>query len=534
MLKTFQRRVRVAVWSAAVAAGAMLVAALPAQADVKLPAVIGDSMVLQQGQPVPIWGWADKGEEVTVSFAGQTASTKAGDDGKWSVVLKALTASDQPAELKVTGKNAITLKDVLVGEVWLASGQSNMEWSVRQSKDAEKEIAAAKWPNIRLFDVPNTTADEPQYDTKAKWTATTPETIAAFSAVGFYFGRELHQNLKVPVGIVHSSWGGTRAEAWTAVDYLKKDADFAATVVPIEVRTANYEKAKAAYEQAKAKHADAAAKAKAEGKPVPQPPRAPNPPGRDPNAASVLYNGMITPVAPFAIKGAIWYQGESNSGKAYHYRKLLPTMIQSWRDLWAAGGSEKDFKFLIVQLANYQKPAEKPGDDAWAELREAQNMTAALPNNGIALAIDLADADNPGDIHPKNKQDVGKRLSLVALAKAYGKDVKYAGPTFKSVKFDGGKAVISFSDAEGLTAKGHEGKLKGFAVAGEDKQWKWAEAKIEGDTVVVMSPEVAKPVAVRYAWSINPVANLYNAADLPANPFRTDDWPGVTQPKPAP
>jgi len=500
-----------------------------AGADVRLPAVIGDSMVLQQGQPVPIWGWAEDGEKVTVKFGTQTVTADTAG-GKWMVKLSPLTASDKPAEMTISGKNSITLKDILVGEVWVCSGQSNMEWSVNASANPKEEIANAKHPTIRLFDVPNTTsANEKLTDTKATWKPCSPETIGSFTAVGYFFGRELNQKLGVPVGLLHSSWGGTPAEAWTEISYFQKHPELAGIPSNWDKQAENYAKAKEDWEKNKDKRlADWKAKAeeaKKAGKQPPQQPRPPQDPATSPHRPATLYNGMISPLLPFACKGAIWYQGESNAGRAYAYRTLLPTMIQSWRDAW----SNPDFKFLIVQLANFQKPADKPGDDQWAELREAQTMTAAMPNNGQALAIDLADADNPSDIHPKNKQDVGKRLALVALAKTYGKDVAYNGPVYDSMKVDGDKVVLKFRHAEGMKAKGD--KLTGFAIAGEDKKWVWAEAKVEGDTVVVSSPEVKNPVAVRYAWSTNPVANLYNAAGLPATPFRTDDWPGITQPK---
>ena len=527
-MKPLSKRLRAALLAAA-AGVAFLVAGPAAQADVKLPAVLSDSMVLQQGRPVPVWGWADKGEAVTVTFAGQTQAATAGDDGKWMVKLQPLTASDKPAELTVAGKNTLTLKDVLVGEVWVCSGQSNMEWSVKQSKDAETEIAAADHPLLRLFDVPNTTAAEPLADTKAKWTPCTPQTVAPFSAVAYYFGRELSGRLKVPVGLVHTSWGGTPAEAWTSAEYLKKTPELAGLIPAWEKRAENYPKAKENHEKAMAAWRETAAAAKKDGKPAPAAPRGPSAPDKDPNRPATLYNGMIAPVVPFAAKGSIWYQGESNASRAYQYRTLLPTMIQSWRDAWG----DPDAKFLIVQLANYQDPAKTPGDDAWAELREAQTMTAAQPNNGMALAIDLADADNPKDIHPRNKQDVGIRLALVALGQYYGKSVKFAGPTFEDARFADGKATITLKHAEGLTARGGgDGKVQGFQIAGADRKWVWADAKIgPNDTVVVWSDQVKEPAAVRYAWSSNPVTNLYNAAGLPAAPFRTDDWPGVTAPK---
>jgi sialate O-acetylesterase len=537
MSSPLAHRLRSAVVAAAAPAAFALAAALgasPVAADVKLPAVLSDSMVLQQGQPVPVWGWADKGEQVTVVFGDQTHVATAGDDGKWSVKLRPLTASDKPAELKVSGKNKLALKDILVGEVWVCSGQSNMEFVVNSAKESKKEIAAADFPTIRLFTVPKTIKLEPQSDTKGNWAACSPKTVGSFSAVGYFFGRELNQKLKVPVGLIHTSWGGTPAEAWTREEDFKKDEALAPipdgykrTAQTYEARKANYEKSLAKYKEQEAELKEAAKKA---GKPAPQPPRAPGAPDKDPNRPSVLWNGMIAPIVPYAAKGAIWYQGESNAGRAYQYRKLLPTMIDGWRDAWG----DADYKFLIVQLANFQAPAKTPGDDDWAELREAQTMTAALKNNGQALAIDLADADNPSDIHPHNKQDVGKRLALVALGKYYGKkDVVYAGPTYSEHKVAGDKVVITLDSAAGLKTMGHEdgGKVTGFQIAGADKKWVWADAVIDGKTVVVSSPEVKEPKAVRYAWSHNPQGNLYNAAGLPAAPFRTDDWPGVTQPK---
>jgi sialate O-acetylesterase len=287
------------------------------------------------------------------------------------------------------------------------------------------------------------------------------------------------------------------------------------------------ERAKGATENYSARLAswtEAAEKAKADGKPAP---RKPAEPDKDPNRAASLYNGMIAPIVPIAIRGAIWYQGESNAGRAEQYRKLLPTMIQSWRDSWNQDGAAREFPFLIVSLANFQDPATEPGDSDWAELREAQTIAANMPNNGQAITIDLADADNPRDIHPKNKQDVGMRLARVALGKVYQKQLVYEGPTYDSMKVENGKVRIKFKNADGLKTKDGE-PVKGFAVAGQDRKWYWAEGKIDGDSVVLTSEKVSEPVAVRYAWAHNPPTNLYNVAGLPAVPFRTDDWPGVT------
>jgi len=484
----------------------------PLLADVKLPAVIGDHMVLQQGVPVPIWGTADPGEEVTVSLNGQKKTATAGADGRWIVRFEPLKADDGPVEMMVAGKNRITVSDILVGEVWVCSGQSNMQWPVRLSKEAQKEMQAADYPRIRLFEVPRKVAARPQTDTQARWEACNPKTVPEFSAVGYFFGRDLHKELKVPVGLIHTSWGGTPAESWTELSVMQADPDFRPILDRWQQGVEKYTTDLSAWKEA-------AEKAKAESKPAPA---APGDPEANPWKPAGLYNAMITPLTPFAIRGAIWYQGESNAGRAYQYRRLLPAMIKSWRDAWG-----QDFAFLVVSLANFMKTQDQPGESAWAELREAQAMTAAQPHNGLAIIIDAGDA---ADIHPKDKQTVGRRLMLQALEVSYGKDVAAAGPTYDSMRADGGKVRIKFKNADGgLVAKGSV--PTGFAVAGEDRKWHWAHAEIEGDSVIVWSPQVATPVAVRYAWADNPVCNLYNGADLPAAPFRTDDWPGVTQGK---
>jgi sialate O-acetylesterase len=507
--------------AAAGAIGLLVLGTVSASADVKLPAVLSDHMVLQQQMSVPVWGTADAGEEVTVTFGQQKQTAKAGPDGKWAVKLSPLQASDKPAELTVAGKNTLKLSDILVGEVWICSGQSNMEFRVSSAKNAKEEIAEAKYPEIRLFSVHKRVSEEPLSDVwtqgaqkwENRWEECSPESVGNFSAVGYFFGRDLHKAIGVPVGLIHTSWGGTPAEAWASPKALESDSDFKPILERSSPDEAAYQKKVEAWEKA-------AEKAKADGRNVP---RKPTDPKNDPNGASVLYNGMITPIVPFACRGATWYQGESNAGRAYQYRKLLPAMIQSWREAWG----EPDLAFLIVQLANFQAPpTEPPANDDWAELREAQWLTAQQPHNGIALAIDLADADKPEDIHPKDKQDVGGRLALVAEAKVYGKDVAYSGPVYDSMKVEGGKVRLHFKSADGMEAKG--GELKGFQIAGGDRQWHWADARIDGDSVVVSSDKVPLPVAVRYDWAHNPQGNLYNKAGLPAVPFRTDDWPGVT------
>ena len=494
---------------------------LPVEADVKLPAVVGANMVLQRDISVPVWGWADSGEEVSVKFAGQTKATKADADGHWMVRLDPLKAGG-PQTLTVAGKNTITLENVLVGEVWICSGQSNMGMTVGRSNDAEKEIASAKYPSIRLFGVPLLGTQEPQYDCKGAWSECSPETVGNFSAAGYFFGREVHKEIDVPVGLINCSWGGSSCEAWVERSVLAADSRYKSMLDTWDKNCANYdpEKVQAAYQKRVEQWKAQVEKAKAEGKTPPPRPRAPRDPRNGQHRPANLYNGMLLSVMPYGLRGAIWYQGESNAGRAYQYRHLFPTMIKSWRADWQQG----DFPFYFVQLANYMAVKPEPGESAWAELREAQSMTLETPNTGQAVIIDIGDAK---DIHPKNKQDVGRRLALWALAKDYGKDIVYYGPQYKSMAVEGGKIVLKFDHVGGgLVAKG--GALEGFAIAGEDKAFVWADAKIVGDTVEVSCPKVAKPVAVRYAWADNPICNLYNKEGIPASPFRTDQWPGIT------
>ena len=464
--------------------------------------VFSSNMVLQRKIPVPVWGWTQPGQKVTVSIEGRSASATAGQDGKWMAKLQPLPVGG-PYKMRIEGpQQTVTFDNILVGDVWVCSGQSNMEMGIGNVNDAQKEITDANYPQIRLYTVMKKVAYEPQTslvrsdkDLMGQWSVCSPDTVKTggwngFTAVGYFFGRQLYQDEKVPIGLIHTSWGGTIAEAWTSGEALQAMPDFKPAVDKLTEIKAN----------------------PANGKQ-----------DNNPNVPTVLYDGMIAPLIPYGIKGAIWYQGESNAGRAYQYRTLLPTMIRDWRSRWGEG----DFPFFIVQLANFQKSDPNPKDDQWAELREAQSMTARdLPKTGIAVTIDIGDA---GDIHPKDKQDVGKRLALAAEAIAYGKKVEYSGPAYKSMSpANGGTAIrLAFDHVGGgLTAK--DEKLTGFAIAGEDRKFVWADAKIVGKTVVVSSPEVPHPAAVRYAWHINPVCNLYNKAGLPASPFRTDDWPGIT------
>ena len=499
----------------------LLVNAGAAFADVKLPAVISDNMVLQHGMEVPIWGWAEPGEKIEVRFGIYSYGwrTTTGKDGKWMVKIGPLRAGG-PYEIIIKGNNTITRKNILVGEVWVCSGQSNMQWSVRQSANAEQEIAAADYPNIRLFTVERKPAEEPQSDCVGDWQLCSPQTVPGFSAVAYYFGRKLHKELNVPVGLIHTSWGGTPAEAWTSKKTLESDPDFEPILKRYDDAIAKYPQAKKKYEEDVKKWKEAVKKAKAKGKKAPRRPSRPFGPW-NPHSPAGLYNGMIAPLIPYGIGGAIWYQGESNAGRAYQYRKLFGAMIANWRNDWGQG----NFPFLFVQLANFMAVNPEPSESAWAELREAQLMTLALPKTGMAVIIDIGEANN---IHPKNKQDVGKRLALWALARSYGKKLEYCGPIYKSMRVEGSKIILHFDHVGSGLVAGGGGPLKGFAIAGADRKFVWADAKIDGDTVVVSSDKVSEPAAVRYAWADNPVCNLYNKEGLPASPFRTDDRPGIT------
>ncbi|NQT01533.1 MAG: sialate O-acetylesterase, partial [Planctomycetes bacterium] len=404
-------------------------------ADVKLPAVIGDNMVLQRGKKVSIWGWAKPGEEVMagVSWHSMKWAVIADEEGKWIFRMNPPKAGG-PYEMTISGKNMIKIKNIMVGEVWVCSGQSNMQWSVQASNNAKEEILAAKYPNIRLFSVKRTIATEPQSDCEGSWSLCSPETVPGFTAVGYFFGRELYKELDVPIGLIHTSWGGTPSEAWTRRGALEKVPDAAPILKRYDDVVANYPQIKQEYAQKLVQWKEAAEKAKAEGKRVPRRPGTPYGP-EHPHGAAGLYNAMIAPLIPYGINGAIWYQGESNAGRAYQYRKIFPAMIKNWREDWGQG----DFSFLFVQLANFMDTKPEPVESAWAELREAQSMTLDLPNTGMAVIIDIGEAK---DIHPKNKQDVGKRLALWPLAKNYGKNVVYSGPLFKSMNIEGNKIVL--------------------------------------------------------------------------------------------
>lgn len=493
-----------------------------AQADVKTPAIFGSQMVLQQGQKNRVWGWADAGEEVTVTIDQQKHMAKPGELGRWQVELEPLAVGG-PYTLTIQGKNTLKFEDVLVGEVWICSGQSNMQWSVMRANDPDLERLTAKFPKLRLITVPNVGTQEPQTDFKGGWTACTPETVNSFSAVGYFFGRQLHQTLDVPVGLINNAWGGSACEAWVNRDVLAKDGKYEELLARWKAEEDNLPQALADYKDKFAKWEIAAKAAKDQGQQPPPAPQNPEARMRGNARPANIYNGALKPTIGYGIRGAIWYQGESNASRAYQYRDLFPLMIKNWRDEWQQG----EFPFYWVQLADFLGEQAEPVPSAWAELREAQTMTMSkLKNTGEAVIIDLGEGK---DIHPRNKQDVAKRLARWALADVYKLPIVHRSPLYKSMEKQGNKIIVTLDHVGGGLAPFDVNQLKGFAIAGEDKKFVWAQAKLVGpDKVEVWSDALQDPVAVRYAWADNPVCNLYSKEGLPVTPFRTDDWPGVT------
>ncbi|HEY3416702.1 MAG TPA: sialate O-acetylesterase [Armatimonadota bacterium] len=490
-----------------------LFAALPAMADVSLPALFSDNMVLQRGIPDPVWGKADPGEQVSVSFCGQQVMTTTNIEGRWKVTLAPQQAGG-PFDLTVTGKNVIALKNVMVGEVWFCSGQSNMAITITSVQNASQEIAAANYPDIRYFSVGNAVAYEPKPDCIGTWSVTSPQVVSRYSAVAYFYGRELSKTLKVPIGLIQSSWSGTPVQSWIDRQSFLENPTLKPSIVNMDQSMQGYCKAT---ETAMREWLTAVDRAKAADKPFPEPPTVPNDPRSAYAMATGLYNGMVAPLIPYGIAGAIWYQGESNAGQAALYRTLFPALITGWRRAWGQG----DFPFYYVQVANYAAQQTIPGEvSAWAELREAQMQALALPNTGMATTIDIGDGDS---IHPRNKQDVGKRLALWAEAKTYGmQDVVYSGPLFDGISVEGNKIRLRFKYTDGGLLTKDGGPVKGFAIAGVNSKFVWADAVIDGDSILVSSTLVPVPAIVRYAWGNNPVCNLYNKAGLPAVPFRAD------------
>ena len=470
----------------------LMLAAFPVSADVRPAALFTDGMVLQQGIEVPVWGWADDGEQVTVQFGAQSAATVT-RNGKWRVRLQPLQATAIPGTLIVTGHNRIEISDVAVGEVWVAAGQSNMQWPMSRTEHADADIARAYSPALRIFTVAGVRADMPAASVRGQWSHSSPDSVKDFSAVAWYFGRALQSSLRVPVGLILAAWGGSPIRSWM------NDA-----AAPDVMRAAGLD-----------------------SKPF------------------ELYNGMIAPLMPYAIRGVIWYQGESNEARAWQYRTLLPGLITGWRREWGEG----DFAFLLVQLPPWDRNrgrslaqiAADPagGEGSWAVLREAQLLsTKLLPKVGMAVTTDAGDKDN---LHPPRKRPVGERLALAARGIAYGEAIEFSGPVYRDVRFSDGKASISFTHTGTGLAAGSPGRslelstgdgqgLDGFTIAGEDRKFVRARAIIRGERVEAGSPAVPAPTAVRYGWADYPLVNLYNSAGLPASPFRTDDWPVSTQP----
>lgn len=494
-------------------------------ADVKLPDVLGDSMVLQQKQIVPIWGTADVGETIVVSFQKQKLTAVADAKGKWRVDLKPLKAEFTSQSLIIEGKNKIELKNILVGEVWLVSGQSNMQWTLLQSNNGASEVAKANQPNIRLFNVSRMVGSKKRPGKMAEWAKCTPESVKEFSGAGYYFAVDLQEKLKVPIGVINSSWGGSQAEAWTPVEYLQSNPDLVATVERTKIWDEERPKVRKDYDEAIAKWKVDSEKQKAAGA---RPSPSPGVPDalRDYRVAASIYDGMIAPLMPFAIKGAVWYQGESNEARAEQYGILMPVMIRSWREKWGQG----NFPFGIIQLPNYRQPKAEPVDEAWSFIREAQRRTALNTiNTGLIVTIDIGEAN---DIHPKNKLDVGLRMSRWALKTAYKMKLTNS-PVLKNYVIKGNKIQLTFDDVgAGLKIKKGD-KLEEFAIAGEDKKFVWADAKIVGkNKVEVWSDKIQIPKAVRYAFNNNPRnQNLTNDSGLPASPFRTDNWDDPTKGK---
>jgi sialate O-acetylesterase len=487
------------------------------QADVKLPALISDHMLLQRDRPVRIWGTATAGENVRVEIAGQSATTRADGYGRWAMMLKPL-AQGGPLQLVVQGNNRIEVQDVLVGEVWVGSGQSNMQWPVSRAQNAQAEISAANFPQIRLFYVTRKVADVPADDVEGKWTLCTPETVPEFSAVLYFFGRELHQNLHVPMGLIHSSWGGTPAQAWTPLPALAGDAALAPVLEDWAKALAAYPAGMLEFNKRTASFKDDQAKAKAEGRTI-YPPGKPRGPGH-PHQPAGLYNAMIAPLTPYAIRGAIWYQGESNASAqfSYSYRRLFRLMIEEWRHAWGQG----DFPFLFVQLANFQS------NGWWPILRESQTESLQTRNTGMAVTTDIG---NPTNIHPTNKQEVGRRLALWARANTYGQQITCSGPLYRQYAVENGSVRLWFDYVGRGLAPMNGDILTGFIIAGADGKFVPADARVDGDTVVVTSAAVREPAAVRYAWEDSPEANLGNRDGLPASSFRTDGWDFAPQVK---
>lgn len=492
------------------------------RADVTPAALFTDGAVLQRDRPVAIWGKADRGEKVSVSFAGQKRETTAGPDGRWLVHLDPLTMAKEGGELIIAGRNTISMRDIVVGDVWLCSGQSNMEFAVSRATNGAQEAAAANYPLLRHVAVARTVADSAGNDVKTTgWKAAAPADTPAFTAVGYFFARDIHLRTGVPIGLVHSSWGGTPIESWLSADALASDSAYGVVAERWRQMLADYPAAKPRHETALAEWTTAEAAAKAQGAAAHAAflkknvrPRAPRGPG-DPWTPSGLFNGMIAPLVPYGLRGILWYQGESNAPRAQEYHALFKTLITTWREQFG----QPELPFYWVSLANF-KPTDDVTGRTYAFLREAQTAALELPETGQAIAIDVGD---PNDIHPTNKQEVGRRLALLARKRLYGMTVDDTGPTFERATREGATLRVRFTHVTtGLIAV--DRPPPALEIAGADRVFHRAVGRIDRDTLIVSAPKVPEPVAVRYAWENAPDANLYNGAGLPAVPFRSDNW----------
>jgi sialate O-acetylesterase len=478
-------------------------------AEVSLPNVFSDHMVLQRRQANRVWGKAAPGEKVVVTIGAQLHEATAAADGTWQVTLSPMEAG-VPVKLVAKGQaNEVAISDVLLGEVWVCSGQSNMEYALGSAYDSDLEIPAANHPEIRALNYPNVGSQTPNWThANARWMVCTPQTARSFSAVGYFFARQIHEALGVPVGIINNAWGGSRGEAWIPRKYFEGREN----LLPIVARYDGFAKELADLEAKGQLSPEEQNKARQLRTDVYGDDRPAN-----------AYNGIVASHSGYGIRGVLWYQGEGNTPRAHQYRELFPLIVESWRKEWGQG----DFPFYWVQLPNYQAEKPEPSASEWAELREAQTMSLAkLPNTGQAVTIDLGE---DGNLHPRNKKDIGLRLARWALARDYGIAMPHRSPEFRALRIEGGKAMLSFDHANGRLRALNGGALRGFAIAGADKKFVWADATINPDgTIAVSSDKVPDPVAVRYAWADNPVCNVYDNARLPLTPFRTDDWPGST------
>ena len=501
-----------------------LVMILPIHTDAALvlPRVFSDHAVLQKSARTPVWGTAVPGEMITIQLGSVSAQAKADGKGAWRAYLDLRQVGEGPFELTVTAPSGSQkLSDILVGQVWLCSGQSNMRYHLDRGTGGKEEAAAANDPKLRFLSVGLKVSATPVPDIKERWATCDPKTAADFSAVGYYVGKCLRESTKEPVGLIDASWAGCCIEAWMPTATLAADPDFQPILERWAKKAADYPARKAEFDQKKAELMAAweqdAAKAKAEGKPEPEKP-GPGPGNPDSlDLPSGLYNGMLLPLVPYGMRGVVWYQGEQNSGRGFQYRKLLPAMIADWRKIWDEG----DFPFMIVQIPNVGKPETEPKSSVWAELREAQAMALKLPNTGMVVTIDVGEENQ---VHPSDKKSVGMRMGRLIEKQVYGLPVQGAvlGPTFKEMKVEGSDVHISYTDAAGLRTRDGQPPTD-FAIAGADRKYVWAEAKILGETVVLHSDKVPAPVSARYDWADAPHGNLCNADGLPAAPFRTED-----------